>query len=118
MESVANPNPSPRTRFQPGQSANPGGRPKQTVSARLRELLDERAGKPTKVQTKRDEIALAIFEEALARDHKFIETLLERTEGKVPIAVQQTTLTPDVVKDAHRKANDRRNARSTDGSSS
>ncbi len=38
---MANPNPSPATRFKPGRSGNPAGRPKgRTLGARLCELLE------------------------------------------------------------------------------
>ena len=56
----------------------------KTTSSRLRELLDEKAGKPIKVVTRRDELAKLIYDEAMAAKQYFVETLLDRTEGKVP----------------------------------
>ena len=40
-----NPNPSPETRFQPGQSGNPGG-----MSKELRALINENAAKATRIR--------------------------------------------------------------------
>jgi hypothetical protein len=82
---VANPNPptdhlSP---WKPGQSGNPAGRPKgRTVGAVLRDRLaaipddDERP--------LADRVTDVIVREALAGDIRFVELLLNRTEGKVP----------------------------------
>jgi hypothetical protein len=86
------PFPNKDSQFKPGQSGNPGGRPKQTVSSRLRELLEEpklKRGKRGK--TLRDQVAETIIRQALFADHRFTETLLDRTEGKVPQAIQLPT---------------------------
>ena len=67
--------------FKPGQSGNPGGRPKgRSVSARLRERLQ------TEIKGNRqlaDLVTDIIIARVLKGDHKFLETLLNRTEGKV-----------------------------------
>ncbi len=61
--------------FKPGQSGNPGGRPKGTsVTAVLRELLDQ-AGP--------DSVAAPLLELAQGGDIQAIKVLLDRTEGKV-----------------------------------
>jgi hypothetical protein len=76
---------NPATRFRPGRSGNPGGRPKgPTIATRLRKLLDqpgldgEASEKPIA-----DRIAEMIVREALAGDIRFIREILDRTEGKV-----------------------------------
>src|SRR5262249_25291819 len=44
QEPMANPNPSPATRFRPGQSGNPGGRPrKHRLTDRIRAMLEDDA---------------------------------------------------------------------------
>lgn len=83
---MSNPNPSPATRFPPGNNANPLGRPKgRSVTARLRDLLDqyELGGKqlPDGKQVA-DLIAEAILKGALKSDHFFMGMLMDRTEGK------------------------------------
>jgi hypothetical protein len=82
---VANPNPptdhlSP---WKPGQSGNPAGRPKgRTVGAVLRDRL---AATPDDDERPlADRVTDVIVREALAGDIRFVELLLNRTEGKVP----------------------------------
>ncbi len=58
------------TRYQPGISGNPAGRPKDAVSTLLK-LKDRQA------------IADKLYEMALAGDMKAIDMFLDRTEGKV-----------------------------------
>lgn len=86
---MANPNPSPSTRFQPGQSGNPGGmRPgTRSVTSRLRDLLEkgEVGGKPIKDGRQvADLLAEVILKGALKGDYRFAAMVLDRTEGKVP----------------------------------
>ena len=74
------------TRWKPGQSGNPEGRPPNTkyISDYLREALQ----KQTNGQSNAELIALALIE--LSKDTKMrnfapaIKELLDRTEGKVP----------------------------------
>lgn len=79
--------PNEATQFKPGQSGNPAGKPKgRSVTARLRDLLDsmELGGKaiPNGKQVA-DLLAEVIIKNALKGDHKFVATVLDRTEGKV-----------------------------------
>jgi len=71
-----------------GVSGNPGGRPKgRSLMARLRELLERDTidGKPiADGKQVADLVAEVIVVRALKGDHRFLATLLERTEGKVP----------------------------------
>ena len=80
--------------FKPGQSGNPGGRPKGTsVSAILNRKLAEEADDG---RTNAEKVATVILSLALEGDPRFVEMLLQRTEGKVVERV--INLTPDDVK--------------------
>jgi Family of unknown function (DUF5681) len=104
-ESVGYGKPPIEHRFKPGQSPNPGGRPKgRSVSSRLRELLENEAGKNGKQIA--DLLAEVIIKAALKGDHKFVETVLNRTEGKIvdsppskPIAEMTDKELADIVGD-------------------
>jgi len=67
--------------FQPGQSGNPGGRPKGTsITSQLRKLLDQMvAGKHIS-----EAVAQAWLKKALKGSYHHLREMLERTEGKVP----------------------------------
>lgn len=89
------PFPNPETQFRPGQSGNPGGRPKSAgLVDRLRkaldqELTDRRTGKPTG-RTVADVLVDVMVKQALAGDFRFVNLVLERLEGKVPDRVVTT----------------------------
>jgi hypothetical protein len=72
--------------FAPGQSGNPGGRPKgRSVTSRLRELLEqgEINGKPLRNgQQVADLVTRVIIQKVLSGDPQFVKILLDRTEGK------------------------------------
>lgn len=61
------------TQWPPGQSPNPAGRPKNSVTTLLKNT-DELTNQ---------QIAEVIIREVLAGNHQFVETYLDRTEGKV-----------------------------------
>ena len=67
--------------FRPGQSGNPGGRPKgRGVTAALRRLLEQlHNGRPLE-----ELLAERWLREALAGKPAYLQMLLERTEGKTP----------------------------------
>lgn len=70
--------------FQPGQSGNPGGRPKGSVGiwARIRkEMLREVHADGT---TLADLIAKAVVREAARGKFQFIKELIDRDEGPIP----------------------------------
>lgn len=70
--------PPVHTRWKPGQSGNPGGRPKgKSPTAELRRIFAENDGQAS--------IALArvIAGKALRGDHKFITTILDRLDGPI-----------------------------------
>ena len=83
-------------RWKPGQSGNPRGRPKQSITALVREVLArsefvtyDKAGQPQVNRlpegvTVADLVAEVIVRQALKGDYPFMKELLERTEGKVP----------------------------------
>lgn len=79
--------PNKETQFKPGQSGNPAGKPKgRSVTSRLRDLLDavELGGKQVRDGKQvADLVAEVILKNALKGDHRFVTTLLDRTEGKV-----------------------------------
>jgi hypothetical protein len=80
--------PNPDNQFRPGQSGNPGGRPKgRSVTARLRDLLEkgEINGKPIKGGKQvADLVAETIVKHALAGDIAFMRLLVDRNDGKIP----------------------------------
>jgi hypothetical protein len=79
---VANPEPSPETRFPAGASGNPAGRPKGSLSltAILRRKLAEADGD----RTVGEAVVDALIGAARGGDHRHIKEIIDRTEGKVP----------------------------------
>ena len=67
----------PEKRWQPGQSGNPNGRPKNSVTT----LLKNTDGKTTR------KIAKQLTDQAVDGDLKAIDMFIDRTDGKV---IQQT----------------------------
>lgn len=90
---MANPNPSPETRFKSGAewNGNPGGRPRSIpIEARWRELLEatEIDGQPIKDGKQvADLLARQTLSDALRGDHKARKEILERVYGKVPLRI-------------------------------
>ena len=72
----------PGRKWKPGQSGNPGGRPKSEVSitAILRRMAEERRGKDAR--TRAQELADKIWETALSGDRMTSEYLVDRLDGK------------------------------------
>jgi hypothetical protein len=68
------------TRWKPGQSGNPGGRPKgESIVSLLRKVLEqEHNGKALK-----ELVAERIVKEALSGKHAFVKEMLDRLEGPV-----------------------------------
>ena len=80
--------PPPEFRFKPGQSGNPGGRPKtKLISQAYQEFLAELDTK--KRRTIAQEIAKQMIQSALKGDLAAAKEVTDRTEGK---AVDQTEL--------------------------
>jgi hypothetical protein len=87
---LANKNPSPSTRFQPGRpSANPSGRPKSEVD--MLALIDSQLGAvdPASRQSAAAEIVAALITAAKAGEVKAITALIERKHGKPRTATEQ-----------------------------
>lgn len=87
---MANPNPSPATRFKPGQAPGPG-RPRGSVSitSRLRAQLEretrDKAGNPTGRQVA-DVLASVLLDRALKGDLRAAREVVLRIDGRVPVA--------------------------------
>lgn len=72
--------------FMPGQSGNPGGRPKgRSIVARLRELIDE---SDESSECLARAIAKTGLDMAKAGDFRFWKEVLDRIDGKPPETVQ------------------------------
>jgi hypothetical protein len=80
-----------------GVSGNPNGRPVHVVSTQLRQLLKRRTF--PKARTFLEQIAEQIVIGALKGDHRFMEMLLDRTEGKVMPAQPEPDLSLEAALD-------------------
>jgi hypothetical protein len=85
-------NPPVHSRFQPGQSGNPGGRPRgQSLTSRIREALEleEIAGKKLpRGKRVADLVVEALLKEALKGKFAHLQEVIQRTDGKVPDKVE------------------------------
>jgi len=90
-----NPNPSPETRFKPGNNANPNGRPRgESLTRLLRKAIEKHEikvrdenGKVRKIQLDGDEtvadlIIDALIKGAMKGGTKHASLIFDRTEGK------------------------------------
>jgi hypothetical protein len=69
-----------RQRWKPGQSGNPGGRPKgESITARLRAVLE----KEHNGRVLMDLLAERLAKEALAGKFPFLKEVLDRLDGRV-----------------------------------
>jgi hypothetical protein len=75
------------TRFQPGQSGNPSGRPKDLVTRELRELMLRQCSLDKKKRSWGEVIAEAIGKKARNGDVRAFEAIADRTDGKPAQAV-------------------------------
>lgn len=98
--------------FQPGQSGNPGGRPKtKPITDAIKERLARIS--PDDPRTDAQRLADVIVDGALGGDIQFIKELLNRVEGKVAEIIV-TDLTPEQEGlDALEKLRERRKNRRT-----
>ena len=64
--------------WKPGESGNPGGRPKGTsITARLRKLVEKNEGEVA------DALCKAIVKAGLKGDYRFVKEILDRLDGPV-----------------------------------
>ncbi len=82
------PFPNRETQFKPGQSGNPGGRPRGTTLTKLiagllekDELKDVDLNGGPKVA---DAMVHTIVKKAIEGDYRFVELVMNRIDGKVP----------------------------------
>lgn len=81
--------PPAHTRWKPGQSGNPGGRPKTAHLAQAyREALESLD--PKTQRSVAEVIAMAIIRRALKGDVKAAQEIADRTEGKARQAIEIT----------------------------
>ncbi len=83
--------------YKPGESGNPGGRPKgKSLTAVLRELLDEiPRGDTAKLK---ERIVKALLDKALKGDTKALDLIFERADGKITLPVELTERVKVIVK--------------------
>lgn len=78
-----------RFHFTTGVSGNPKGRPKNNkITDQLHKLLDEGLNEMDVAET----LARIAISKALAGDYRFFAMILDRTEGKVPDAVDASPM--------------------------
>jgi hypothetical protein len=89
---VANPNPSPKTRFKKGNPGGPGAPKGPNVSARLKIMLQKGVGEklPREGKQYADLIVEVILKNAIKGHYGFADMLMARTEGKVADAPPPT----------------------------
>ena len=90
---MGNPNPSPETRFKPGQSGNPGGKPKGTpsiwIAAQRLMALSPKALADYEPVNMAEEIAKARLQASVDKPgSKDAHYLIDRQEGKTPERIQ------------------------------
>lgn len=90
------------TRFKPGQSGNPKGRPKkgdtwadilEEVSMREEVILDKKTGK---VITYKEAVAIKAFQEAAKGNVYMVNTIMNRMSGYPKHRVEQFSLTQNL----------------------
>jgi hypothetical protein len=83
-----NPNPSPVTRFVPGQSGNPGGRPAgESFASILREALE---ADHKKAPSWRHALVVKAVAMAASGDLDALKWIADRTDGKVKDQLEQS----------------------------
>lgn len=71
---------APRTAFKPGQSGNPGGRPKSTLNKTLAKLLAKKC--PGEKFSNEEEICQKVIDLARRGDKEMIGFIWDKMEGK------------------------------------
>jgi hypothetical protein len=96
---MANPNPSPETRWEKGKSGNPSGRPKLFTTI-LREMGQEADAEKCR------QLAETCWKKAIGGDYNFASLVVERLDGKLNSSEpdRDATKLPDLVAEAERRA--------------
>ena len=77
-----------RPPWKPGESGNPGGRPKGTsITARLREIVEKDDGEAAKA------IAEAAMKAAKGGDFRFFKELCDRLDGPIKQQIEASIIT-------------------------
>jgi hypothetical protein len=74
---------SEATRFRPGQSGNPSGRPRKTLTEAYKDLLDTKYPNDPEGRTYAQVIAMSVLELAAKGNIRAAIEAADRTEGKV-----------------------------------
>ena len=77
-------------RFRPGQSGNPGGRPKNLLTEAYRDVLERRVPGDPEGRTFAQAIAFAVAREAVRGNIRAAVEIADRTEGKAMQGVQMS----------------------------
>lgn len=79
--------------LQPGQTANPNGRPKKSETWAVlidRVLRGQYGAQPPAKETNKARVARGLVAKAIAGDIPAISLIMERTEGKLPTKQEQS----------------------------
>lgn len=77
--------------FKPGESGNPGGRPKgKSLTAVLRELLNQIPQGDNKEL--KEAVVKALIKKALTGDTRALDIIFDRTDGKVSLPLEVTEI--------------------------
>lgn len=82
--------------FKPGQSGNPGGRPKGKVTSKIENILDEKVARDKEGRTYLDKLARSIVDRAIKKNDVLAKEILNRTDGPVTETEDQTHVTINV----------------------
>jgi Family of unknown function (DUF5681) len=75
------------TRFQPGQSGNLAGRPRNVISIEMKRMLGEMCPLRKDGSTWAQAIAQVVLSKALRGDIRYVEVVFDRVEGKAHQAI-------------------------------
>jgi hypothetical protein len=81
------PFPNRETQFKPGQSGNPGGRPRgASLTKLISGLLEKEEFQGSSLEGRKvaDALASVIVTKAIEGDYRFVELVMNRIDGKVP----------------------------------
>jgi len=88
LEDIKNPNPSPDTRWKPGQSGNPNGRPKFSILSIIKEKLKDIPDGRKKISRCEALVEIYLRDIEKRRDGVAIRDLLDRVDGRAMQRIQ------------------------------